>query len=109
MSIQNTVCMLLKYSFAGRGSKTSICKLLFIQLMPKISRPRILLNQQLIQKHLVGSDKLLRIHSATKLLFRGMGAWRKTMEPQKPDNSTGLGPEVIERQRVAKASGAKSP
>ena len=39
--------------------------------------------------------------------FRGMGAWRKTMEPQKPGNSTGSGPEVIEsRQRV---SGAKSP
>ena len=35
-------------------------------------------------------------------LFRGMGAWRKTMEPQKPGNSPGSGPEVIERQRVAK-------
>ena len=34
--------------------------------------------------------------------FRGMGAWRKTMEPQKPGNSPGSGPEVVERQRVAK-------
>ena len=34
--------------------------------------------------------------------FRGMGAWRKTMEPQKPGNSPGSGPEVVKRQRVAK-------
>ena len=34
--------------------------------------------------------------------FRGMGAWRKTMEPQKPGNSPGSGPEVVQRQRVAK-------
>ena len=30
--------------------------------------------------------------------FRGMGAWRKTMEPQKPGNFPGSGPEVVERQ-----------
>ena len=29
--------------------------------------------------------------------FRGMGAWRKTMEPQKPGNSPGSGPEVVKR------------
>ena len=34
--------------------------------------------------------------------FRGMGAWRKTIEPHKPSNSPGSGPEVVERQRVAK-------
>ena len=34
--------------------------------------------------------------------FRALGAWRKTMEPQKPGNSPGLGPEVVERRRVAK-------
>ena len=34
--------------------------------------------------------------------FRGIGAWWKTMEPQKPGNSPGSGPEVIKRQRVAK-------
>ena len=34
--------------------------------------------------------------------FRGMGAWRKTMEHQKPGNFPGPGPEVVERQRVAK-------
>ena len=34
--------------------------------------------------------------------FRGIGAWRKTMEPQKPSNSPGSGPEVVHRQRVAK-------
>ena len=31
-----------------------------------------------------------------------MGAWQKTMEPQNPGNSPGSGPEVIEKQRVAK-------
>ena len=31
-----------------------------------------------------------------------MGAGRKNMEPQKPGNSPGSGPEVVERQRVAK-------
>ena len=31
-----------------------------------------------------------------------MGAWQKAMEPQKPGNSPWPGPEVIERQRVAK-------
>ena len=31
--------------------------------------------------------------------FRGMGAWRKT---QKPGNSSGSGPEVVQRQRVVK-------
>ena len=31
-----------------------------------------------------------------------MGAWRKTIEPQKPGNSQRLGPEVVESQRVAK-------
>ena len=34
--------------------------------------------------------------------FRGMGAWRMTMEPQKPGNSPGSGPEVVKTQRVAK-------
>ena len=34
--------------------------------------------------------------------FRGMGAWRETMEPQKPGNSPGSGPEIVQRQRVAK-------
>ena len=34
--------------------------------------------------------------------FRGMGAWRKTMESQKPGNSPGSGPEVVQRRRVAK-------
>ena len=29
--------------------------------------------------------------------FRGMGAWRKTMEPQKPGNSPGSGREVVKR------------
>ena len=35
-------------------------------------------------------------------LFRGIGAWQKTMEPQKPGNCPGSEPEVVERQRVAK-------
>ena len=39
--------------------------------------------------------------------FREMGAWRKTMEPQKPNNFLGPGPEVIERQRVAKERAAQ--
>ena len=29
--------------------------------------------------------------------FRGMGAWRKTMEPQKPQNSPGPEPEFVKR------------
>ena len=36
-----------------------------------------------------------------------MGARRKTMEPQKPSNSTGSGPEVVQRQRVAKVRAAQ--
>ena len=31
-----------------------------------------------------------------------MGAWQETMESQKPGNYPGSGPEVVERQRVAK-------
>ena len=31
-----------------------------------------------------------------------MGAGRKTIEPKKPSNSQGPGPEVVESQRVAK-------
>ena len=41
--------------------------------------------------------------------FRGMGVWRKTIEPQKPDNFQGPGPEVVENQSRPGASGAKSP
>ena len=36
------------------------------------------------------------------------GAWRKTMEP-KPGNSPGLGPEVVQRQRVTKRERHKEP
>ena len=39
--------------------------------------------------------------------FRWMGTWRKTMEPQKPGNSPRPGPEVVERQRVAKGRAAQ--
>ena len=39
--------------------------------------------------------------------FRGMGTWRKTMEPQKPSNSPGSGPEVVKRKRVAKERAAQ--
>ena len=31
-----------------------------------------------------------------------MGACRKIIKPKKPSNSTGPGPEVVKRQRVAK-------
>ena len=31
-----------------------------------------------------------------------METWQNTMEPQKPGNSPGSGPEVVQRQRVAK-------
>ena len=40
-----------------------------------------------------------------KDLFQGMGAWRKTMEPQKPGNSPGPGPEVESRKRASEAKG----
>ena len=39
--------------------------------------------------------------------FRGMGAWRKTMEPQKPGNSPGSGPEVVERRESSKSERCK--
>ena len=38
-----------------------------------------------------------------------MGAWLKTMETKKPRMSPGPGPEVVERQRVAKERAAQSP
>ena len=41
-------------------------------------------------------------------VFRGMGARRKTMKPQKQGNSPRPEPQVVERQRVAPASGAGS-
>ena len=34
--------------------------------------------------------------------FRGMGAWQMTLEPQKPGNSPGPGPQVVERERAGK-------
>ena len=40
--------------------------------------------------------------------FREMRAQRKTMEPQKPGNSPGPGPEVVERQSRQRVNGAKS-
>ena len=36
-----------------------------------------------------------------------MGAWQKTMETQKPGNSQGPEPKVVERQRVAKERAAQ--
>ena len=33
-----------------------------------------------------------------------MGAWLKTMEPQKPRNSSGSGPELVERARESPKS-----
>ena len=36
-----------------------------------------------------------------------MGAWRETIEPQKPGNSPRSGPEVVKRQRVAKKRAAQ--
>ena len=39
--------------------------------------------------------------------FREMGAWQKTVEPQNLGNSPGSGPEVVEKQRVAKESAAQ--
>ena len=39
--------------------------------------------------------------------FRGIGAWQKTMEPQKPGNTPEPGPVVAERKRVAKERGVQ--
>ena len=36
-----------------------------------------------------------------------MVAWRKTMGPQKPGNSLGPGPEVVERQKIGKKQAAR--
>ena len=69
------------------------------------------LNQRLLNPTLVGArmDVLIDFYCIVLLLFlsdpfRGMWAWRKAMGPQKPGNSPGPGPEVVERQRVAKES-----
>ena len=40
-------------------------------------------------------------------LFRGMGAWRKTMELQELGNSPRLGPKIVKRQRVAEERGTQ--
>ena len=50
--------------------------------------------------HLVISSLLLLLLLPDP--FRGMGAWRKTIEPQKLGNSPGSGPEVVVRQKIAK-------
>ena len=41
--------------------------------------------------------------------FREIGAWRNTMEPQKPSNFSApeAGPEVVEKQRVTKERAAQ--
>ena len=44
---------------------------------------------------------IVRVVVVTQLFPRN-GGMRKTMEPQKPGNSSGPVPEVVERQRVAK-------
>ena len=36
-----------------------------------------------------------------------MGAWRKTIKPQKPGNSPRSGPEIVQGQRVAKKRAAR--
>ena len=36
-----------------------------------------------------------------------MGAWQKTMEPQKLGNSSATGPEVVNRQKIAKERAAQ--
>ena len=41
------------------------------------------------------------------LLLPRDGAWRKTIEPQKLDSFSGPGPEIVERQRVAKGRAAQ--
>ena len=39
--------------------------------------------------------------------FRGMEEWRKTMETQKPGNSPGPGPEIVERPESPKSKRRK--
>ena len=41
--------------------------------------------------------------------FREMGAWRKTIELQKPRKFSGPGPQFVKRQRVAKERAMQSP
>ena len=62
--------------------------------------------KKIVTKHEIGvrvCDLLLLFSDP----FRGMGAWRKTMELQKSDNSPEPGPEIVERQRVAKERAAQ--
>ena len=39
--------------------------------------------------------------------FQGMGVWRKTIEPQKPGNSSRQGPEIVKRQKITKERAAQ--
>ena len=60
-----------------------------------------------VESHLVSYNvySFVAVVVVTRPLpFRRMGAWRKTLEPQKLGNSPGSGPKVVKRQRVAKES-----
>ena len=46
-------------------------------------------------------NNLAKFHVVARTFSRD-GAWRKTMEPQNPGSSPGPGPEVREKQKVAK-------
>ena len=62
---------------------------------------------QLILDHVVDSNRSgeaknfhLEPDAVARPLRKEIGAWQKTMEPQKPGNSPQPGPEIVERQRV---------
>ena len=64
------------------------------------------------QSNTIYINRIIFISDVVPLLllpdpFRGMTTWRLTMEPQKPGNSPRSGPEVAQRQRVAKERAAK--
>ena len=58
-------------------------------------------------KPLVAAKSMLLLLLLLSDPFRGMGAWQKTMGPQKPGQLSGPGPEVVGRPRVAKDRAAQ--
>ena len=58
--------------------------------------------------HSTTSHRMVPVAVVTQPLPR-VEAWQESMEPQKTGNSLGPGPEVVQRQRIAKERAAQSP
>ena len=94
-------------------AKSRMCSFWFVIKVFKNSRklPKKPTNNQRLMTTFCFADVFLSsslnlLFSPTVLLVVGYPTpsegWRKTIEPQKPGNSPRSGPEVVQRQRVAK-------